>query len=369
MTGLPRRLLRFAALFSILLTAVLCLAEEPADSGLSYEVKFLLDSEKVLGTDHLLKDEIKELFGIADDSEDYPDEYEEIYVLYLETADRAFIGKNWINRIRWRGSKKKPLERTYKKRYPDIGETRDDILAALEKAQEDGFSLGGDYEAQIDWGYSKMALSFSQKTKEKAPEGFTSLSKMNTGDAVAYMSAAMPEKEKAAAPIQKAQKTDTIHVFRIEGVFRGSGTDTDVTIEVWPYFDRETRETAYITELSFEAEKSDFQTVADTRMGLEDYLNQKGILLCEDSLKTTLILKAHIRTYPEKVGFTLPAALTKIGGSAFAGCPAESVLVPDETKQIAGDAFAGAEDLIVIGALNSAADTFANQNAYSFIPE
>ena len=76
--------------------------------GLSCEVKFLLDPEKILDGEGHLKQEWEQAFGIAE-------EWRPIDVMYLETQDRDFQQEGWINRLRWKSGKKK-AERTYKKR-------------------------------------------------------------------------------------------------------------------------------------------------------------------------------------------------------------------------------------------------------------
>ena len=76
--------------------------------GLSCEVKFLLDPEKVLDEGQHLKQEWEQAFGITE-------EWRPIDVIYLETPDRDFQQEGWTNRLRWKSGKKK-AERTYKKR-------------------------------------------------------------------------------------------------------------------------------------------------------------------------------------------------------------------------------------------------------------
>ena len=128
-------------------------------AGLSCEVKFLLDPEKVLEDSQHLKQEWEQAFGITEG-------WRPIDVIYLETPDRDFQQEGWNNRLRWKDGKKK-AERTYKKRY---SVTDLDIAAACEAAEKDGFRISGKgaepdgekgFEAQIDWGYAEMTLSFS----------------------------------------------------------------------------------------------------------------------------------------------------------------------------------------------------------------
>ena len=105
-------------------------SDDLSQYDLSYEVKLLLDSQKVLGDDHLLKEEWKQAFGITED-------YLPIEVMYLDTPEKDFHREGWINRLRLKSGKKK-AERTYKKRYPIAGT---DIAAACEAAKKDGFII------------------------------------------------------------------------------------------------------------------------------------------------------------------------------------------------------------------------------------
>ncbi|MCR4708457.1 MAG: leucine-rich repeat domain-containing protein [Clostridiales bacterium] len=367
------RILTLPALF-LLLTSMGCLAgAEEETPALSYEVKFLLDSDRVLGEDHLLKEEVKALFGISAESEKYPDKYEEIEALYLETMDKTYYKEGWINRIRWKGEEGE-LERTYKRRFSFDGMSEEDVEAALNLAKNAGFEPGSKYEAQIDWSQDKMTLSFtklpeSTELREQSPE----LAKMTTGEAVHYLLEDMPEEETDRTSILRAQKAGPVTYHKIKGVFNDEKGKkiTKVTIEIWPVEKKRTKEVTYTAELSFKVEgkKAFYQTADSYRKQLEKFMEENELLSEDDSLKTTMILDAYIRPYPETIAFSLPAGLTKIGSDAFAGCPVSSVLVPDKTGDIVGNPFSGAEDLIVIGALDSAADTFANQFGYSFIPE
>ena len=62
---------------------------DPGIKGLEYELKFLLDAEKVLDQDHALADGYQGLFGITD-------EPHQLDVLYLETLERDFNQEGWI---------------------------------------------------------------------------------------------------------------------------------------------------------------------------------------------------------------------------------------------------------------------------------
>ena len=127
-------------------------AELSVMDQISYEVKFLLSPDKVLTVNHQLAEEVADQFGVGAS-------YTPIDVIYLETADRTFLSEGWVNRIRWKGGKKKP-ELTCKKRYTVSSEDPAAVLAALDRVAADGIDLQSDSCAlEVDWGSSKMTLS------------------------------------------------------------------------------------------------------------------------------------------------------------------------------------------------------------------
>ena len=118
--------------------------------NLACEIKLLLDSEQVLGEDHQLTRSMLKAFQM--------DEPRSIEVIYLDTPERDYLKAGWVSRIRVKEGKPK-YTITYKMRYP----VRDsDVDAALAVARADGLTLReSPYPAEIDWGYSKMTLSFA----------------------------------------------------------------------------------------------------------------------------------------------------------------------------------------------------------------
>ena len=272
----------------------------PADDDyldrLSYEVKFLLDPQKVLDDAHLLTEDWRQTFGITED-------YQPIEVMYLETPEKDFLQEGWINRLRLKSGKKK-VERTYKKRYPVSGE---DIAAALKTAEQEGFVLPektekkaqkdeetakGVFEAGIDWGYEKMTLSFSTEDSAKM-KGHDSLTSVTDDEAKAFLLSAMPDIEAdwkqsqwGITTLDRSMAVGPVRLLRAKGMLE----NREVTVEICPVTTKDKEEESYIVELSFKAD--DFEEASDGRAQLTEYLDQKGILLHEDSLKTTKILDA-----------------------------------------------------------------------------
>ena len=268
------------------------------EEKVSFEIKLLLDAERVLDEGHLFTKEFLDLFDIQEG-------YQPIKVLFLETKDRIFHQEGWINRIRWREGKEK-AECTFKKRYPVLGE---DIAAALANAAQDGFSLKEKkYSTQIDWGYSGMKLSFSFE-ESGTYLAFNSLDQLSLQGATNFLGKEMPKaeanwKEKGwgKKALEQSQIIGSLCFLRARGSFAGS----EVKAEIWPVPKATTADvdtlggigsgdeadTTYICEVSIEAEGLTKATAL--RTALIKYLDEKGVLLHEDSLKTQIMLDAYL---------------------------------------------------------------------------
>ena len=242
----------------------------------TFEVKFLLDSTKVLGSDNVPLKDLQDLFAVKKTNQRV--------VLYIDSSDRTFNNGGWINRVREKEGKKN-IELAYKKRYAVQGT---DVNAAIEKAIKDNPSLAdGRYEAEIDWGYDKMTLSFTNEVKIDKPKG--GLKGMSQADLVSALMANMPFDENGW--MFARFKSATIPNVRIAGPvdyirYMGSYKDVEIDIEVWQVKD------SVITELSFEADNLESATAL--RNEIMGILDGRGILLHKDSLKTNMILDAYI---------------------------------------------------------------------------
>lgn len=250
-----------------------------------YEMKFLLDSGKVLNDDYKLDSEYRDFF-------DTGKKYETVGVLYLETEDYDFSNEGWYNRIRIKEDSDK-FDLTYKKRYSI---ENGDIEAALTKANEEGFDISDtNYEAQVDWGYNKMTLSLSNKKTEKN-NGYDDMELPGRKDAIEIIKDNMPGKEKdwkeknwGKDLIDDVKKCGPVYYSKYEGEIEGITVD----IEVWPVYTESTDSTEYITEVSFK--EDNYDEAASNRNKVMDALEDKGILKHEDSLKTQKILEAYLQ--------------------------------------------------------------------------
>lgn len=242
------------------------------------ELKFLLDSSRTLDGEHLLKEEIIQAFQIGEAPQ-------AIDALYLDTPALDYLNAGWVNRIRVKDGKPK-YTLTYKVRYPVQGE---DIESALAAARADGFSLyDPQFPAEIDWGYSKMTLSFSAdesvKTKEVPDIGL-----LGRDDAVRMLAEKMPsEMENWGAAGWGRKNTEALRVAGPIRALRYAGTleDQSMRIEIWPIPGADG--TQYIVEYSMEYET--LEETAEFRDGIMERLEEMGILLHEDALKTQMVL-------------------------------------------------------------------------------
>ncbi|MBQ3378725.1 MAG: hypothetical protein IJG50_02545 [Clostridia bacterium] len=245
---------------------------------LSYEIHLLLDPDQVLDEDHFLKKEVRDEFATGK-------KYKSFGVVYLDTADRQFTQERWINRIRFREDKpENGFKVTYKKRYPI---TDGDVAAELRRAETEGFILSDDvWSPEVEWGYSSMTLSLSAEAAEDAG-GYSGIAELPLNEAVSMIREKMPSEEKdwktegwGTDAIEAAQTAGPVMFKRYTGDHRG----TEIRIEVWEIKDK------YITELSVKAD--DYNEAAAVREELINYLDNMGILLKEDSLKTQRIMDA-----------------------------------------------------------------------------
>ncbi|MBQ7678242.1 MAG: hypothetical protein IJT34_00135 [Butyrivibrio sp.] len=277
-------------------------ASVPSDS-VSYELKFLLDSDQVLNQEHQLRDEYRDLLSFGDNT------YQASDVIYLETPKRNFINEGWINRFRIKDSNKKKqkakkIERTYKKRYEISGSGLEGIQSALARATADGFRPSEDEDKwEVDWGYSKMTLSISYSSSKKYNK-YAQLSQFTTQDAILFAEKGMPDEDVGwksgqwgVTKLQKAKIVGPLTFYRLDG---GNWEDIDgIRVEIWSV--ASSTHTDYLTELSVKVKPGKDESAADVfqraetiRTRMTGFLDQEGILMHRDSLKTTAILDAYL---------------------------------------------------------------------------
>lgn len=269
-----------------IMSAVISLGAFAKDetSDISYEVKFVLD-EKVLDSND--KSKVSESFIKTFDL----GKVTPIKVVYIDTDKRTFLNEGWINRLRVKGGAKK-FEYTFKKRYSVKDENLD---AALELAKADGLIGADGFEAEVDWSFDKMTLSYKFDA-DITNEGFGELELPNLAEAVKTAGKNMPQtevttkgKKWGSKSLKKANFIGPVVFRRYKGKLNGQKID----VEVWPIENQKTKETTYFAELSFDADS--YEEAKNTRQIIMEKLSELGVLKQESSLKTNAMYDAYTK--------------------------------------------------------------------------
>jgi len=234
---------------------------------MDYEVKYLLDDSKVLKSFGELTDDVKKTFKMKN--------FEEIDLQFVETEAFEFMKAGWTNRLRYKKATKK-FTLTFKRRYEVEGANLEE---ALKRAAADGFSPENkNYRAEVDWGYKKMTLSFSNRKEfnyKKLPDQENSIELI---------------KEKAPGKWLQSTGTDLLEKSRIFGPvtshkYIGKFEGEKIVIEIWPL------KSSYFVEVSFKEKK--YKNALKRRELLFQCLEEKGWVLHEESMKTQALLKEY----------------------------------------------------------------------------
>lgn len=249
----------------------------------NYEIKFYLDSEQVLNSDNKLKESVRDEF-------DMPDSVTKMRIQYLDTDDLELDEEGWTSRIRKKEDADN-FELTYKKRYPVAS---GDVESALAQAAADGFDEDeNDYEAQIDWGYGKMTLSFSNN-KSCDISGYDGMEMPDLQDSIDEAVDHAPGKFEDW--LYNNWGTDKLEESRIYGYVKakryiGEWSDNETYIEIWEILNEAGTGYEYITEISFKADN--YSYASQKREELRNLLQQRGWLINQDILKTNMILNRY----------------------------------------------------------------------------
>ncbi|MBU5355148.1 hypothetical protein KQI74_22960 [Paenibacillus barcinonensis] len=257
-------------------------ASAAANAVPAYEVKFLAKPEVVLNNDGTPRSEVIQTLGLGATARNINVEYFDTNALGLDAA-------GWNVRFRKKDDKNN-YELTYKKRYPVVN---GDINAALTLANQEGFDQSDDnYEAEIDWGYGKQTLSFSNTKKVDTKTSGTQLP--SEKDALNLLLDKLPGKLKnwSASNWGKQQLTQAraygpITFQRYEGTWNGQ----ELTLEVWPIRNAAGTGTENVVEVSFKT--ADTSAVSGLRSQLMQLLQNKNWLIPADGLKTQTILERY----------------------------------------------------------------------------
>ncbi|MBR4080384.1 MAG: hypothetical protein IKK21_01190 [Clostridia bacterium] len=242
------------------------------------EVKYLLDPAKVLDAEGKPTEEVLKLLG-------WTGKVKNRGMQFLDVEGKLYNEAGWSNRVRIKQGDDE-YDITFKKRY---AVENGDIAAALALAEADGFVKGlEDYEAELDWGYNKLTLSISyEESVDKVGYDDTVLPSLE--DSIAFVQANMPEFVKAVdADITKAVLCGPVYYPRYTGELAGMELD----IEICAITNQKTGETEYIFEVAFSTDT--YEEAVGKRDEIMKILDDAGVLLKEDGLKTNKILNAYL---------------------------------------------------------------------------
>ena len=248
----------------------------------SYEVKFLADPALVLNENGTPSTDVLNTFGLGANAQ-------AIRVEYFDTDQLDLNDEGW--NVRFRKKEDKPnYELTYKKRYPILN---GDVQAALTLANKEGFDSSDDnYDAEIDWGYSKQTLSFSNTKKVDTKDKGAVLP--SEAKALDMLLDKLPGKLKnwSSSNWGKKRLNDSraygpLTFDRYEGIWNGQ----EMTLEVWPVRNEAGTGIEHIVEVSFKTD--DLAIAAEMRQELLDELDTQGWLIPADGLKTQQILERY----------------------------------------------------------------------------
>ncbi|MFJ6698084.1 hypothetical protein ACIQM4_18720 [Streptomyces sp. NPDC091272] len=257
-------------------------AHAAANAVPTYEVKINLTAA-ALDASHAPSAAVRSAFGITGSpkARSYS---------YYDTDSRALDAEGWSVRLRHKAGSS--FEETYKKRFPVTGGNLD---AALNTANAAGFDSGDtNYEAEVDWGYAKQTLSFSNED-ERSAGGYSGTALPSDATGRGWLVDDLPGKlEDTKADGWGAS---TLGASRAHGpvtakVYGGEwGASDDASIEVLPVVGAGGTGTEYVVELSF---KTDSRTAAaDLHDDSIAVAEAKGWLYRGDILKTQLILDRY----------------------------------------------------------------------------
>ncbi|WP_156395585.1 CYTH domain-containing protein [Paenibacillus sp. Root52] len=258
-------------------------ASAAANAVPAYEVKFLAKPELVLNADGTPRTEVVQTLGLDSTPTAIQTEYFDTNALELNE-------EGWNVRFRKKEDKNN-YELTYKKRYPIIN---GDVNAALTLANQEGFDSSDDnYEAEIDWGYGKQTLSFSNTKKVDSPKN-SGITLPSDQEALKMLLDKLPGKlnKWSSSNWGKQKLTDS----RVYGPvtfqrYKGTWNGQEMTLEVWPIRDAAGTGVENIVEVSFKTDNA--STVSDLRNQFMQVLENKQWLLPADGLKTQLILERY----------------------------------------------------------------------------
>ncbi|MFI0718635.1 hypothetical protein [Streptomyces sp. NPDC021224] len=248
----------------------------------TYEVKIDLTAS-ALDSSHAPTSAVKSAFGVSGSSK--ARSYE-----YFDTSGLALNAEGWDVRLRHKSGK--DFEESYKKRFPVTG---GDIDAALDTANAAGFDSSDDnYDAEVDWGYSKQTLSFSDE-KSHSGSGYSGTSVPDAGTGLSWLVNEVPgklEDWKSSNWGKNTLQSSVVHGPVTSQVWEGAWESSDdASIEVLPVRNAAGTGTEYVVEVSFKVD--DYADAAQLHADAVSVADAHGWLYHGDILKTQTILDRY----------------------------------------------------------------------------
>ncbi|GGF32913.1 hypothetical protein [Williamsia phyllosphaerae] len=275
---LSLRVLVTAAATVVSITAAAGVASADANATPDYEVKLDLLASS-LDSSGVPSAAVRSAFGLSSTASSRSYEY-------FDTSSGALGAQGWSVRLRHKTGKN--LELNYKKRF-DV--SNDDVTSALDTANRAGFdSSDTNYDAQVDWGYSRQELSFSNdKSASGSNYSGTSLPAVSTARSLLVTN--IPGKLDDWTG--KHWGTDRLTESAAHGpvttkVYSGSWQGTEPSIEVLTVPAASGSGTQTVIELSFTADTR--SEAAGLRAKAISLTDSNAWLYHGDILKTELIL-------------------------------------------------------------------------------
>ncbi|MFG2881779.1 hypothetical protein ACGFYV_05550 [Streptomyces sp. NPDC048297] len=268
------------ASFAVLAPATPAFAD--ANAVPTYEVKIDLTTA-ALDASHAPTSAVKAAFGITGSAKARS-------YMYFDTDALDLNAQGWDVRLRHKSGS--DFEESYKKRF---AVANGDIDAALDEANAEGLdSSDTNYDAQVDWGYAKQTLSFSNE-KSHSASGYSGTSMPVGSTGRSWLVNEIPGK--LDDWLYHNWGSDTLQVSRAHGpvtsqVWSGAWESSDdAGIEVLPVKNSAGTGTEYVVELSFKADN--YTDAAKLHNDAIAVASGKGWLYRGDVLKTQLILDRY----------------------------------------------------------------------------
>ena len=318
---------------------------EPLEDGIAFEIKFLLDADKVVNPDGSLKQEVRDFYNNALPwngplSQTLDNVNRDVIQQYVDTPALDLWNAGWINRIRHHvyvrtgSSTTGDVQLTYRKRI-NINNgttvTEEMVQKAILQAKREGTyqwaaaSPGGLADnVEIDWSYNSATLTLSRsyygrfdhtEPRHNSLAGskawlinnfpYGSMNDFNLAnprtDRINFEEWYIDKFENGVlygpASIRRHRARGTISAadtLRLFGVEKDQRVDFDIEVMPVP------TASGYIVELSSSGEIdfsehsstwATFEQVARLRQFVIDISNEAGYLIPENAFKTTVILE------------------------------------------------------------------------------